>query len=72
MSESIRQLYISAGLTPPRGKGLHTLRAHICVVSYLKKGLSKNEAWKRCVGGLGAGLAVKKAHRRTGTAKSKK
>lgn len=63
MSQAIRQLYKDAGLKAPAGKGLHTLRAHKCVVSYLKKGFSTKEAWERCMGGLGAELAVKKAHR---------
>ncbi len=62
MSKAIRKAYRQAGLTPPKGKGIHTLRAHKCVIRYLKKGLSKDEAWKRCVGGLGRNLAVKKSH----------
>lgn len=63
MSEAIRKAYTNAGQTPPDGKGIHTMRAHKCVISYLKKGLSKDEAWKRCMGSLGRNLAVKAGHR---------
>lgn len=64
MGERIKREYKKAGIKPPDGKGIHTLAAHKCVVNYLKKGLSKSEAWKRCMGGLGK-HAVKKTHRRT-------
>jgi len=64
MSERIRKMYRTSGFTPPDGKGIHTERAHRCVIEYLKKGFSKSEAWRRCMGGLGVGLAVKAAHRR--------
>jgi len=67
MTEAIRKAYKQAGQSPPDGKGIHTLRAHKCVISYLNKGFSKDEAWKRCMGGLGRDLAVKKAHRRNGS-----
>lgn len=65
MGKEIKKLYRDAGLTPPDGKGIHTKRAHACVIFYLKKGFSKDEAWKRCMGGIGADLAVKKSHRRS-------
>lgn len=64
MTEAIKRLYTSAGLAAPTGKGIHTMRAHRCVVRYLKKGFAKNEAWQRCMGGLGRDRAVKKGHRR--------
>lgn len=64
MSKGIKRLYTKAGLTPPKGKGIHTKLAHECVVDYLKKGFSKNEAWKRCMGGLGKERAVKESHQR--------
>lgn len=64
MSKTIRKAYKKAGLKSPDGKGIHTLRVHKCVIAYLKKGFGKNEAWKRCMGGMGAKYAVKKAHRR--------
>jgi len=62
MSKNIIESYKKAGLNPPKGKGIHTLAAHKCVIQYLKKGVSKNEAWKRCMGGLGRNKAVKKSH----------
>ena len=63
MSERIRRMYIEAGLTPPKGKGIHTVAAHKCVINYLKKGLSKSEAWKRCAGALRE-KAIRPEHRR--------
>lgn len=63
MSKAIKAAYKKAGLKAPKGKGIHTLRAHKCVISYLKEGLSKDEAWKRCMGGMGRDAAVKKSHR---------
>jgi len=54
MSENIRRMYRKAGMKPPNGKGLHTARAHRAVIWYMKKkGLSKSEAWKRVIGGMG-------------------
>jgi len=64
MSQEIKDMYRNAGLKPPEGKGIHTKNAHKCVINYLKKGFSKDEAWKRCVGGMGAKNAIKKSHRR--------
>ena len=46
----------------PEGKGIHTEAFHSCVVNYLKKGFSYDEAAKRCMGGLGRNKAVKKSH----------
>ena len=64
MSKKIRNMYRDAALTTPKGKGIHTPRAHKAVISYLKKGLSKSEAWRRTMGSLGK-YAIKKSHRRT-------
>lgn len=64
MSEAIRKAYKKAGQKPPNGKGIHTLRFHTCAIAYLKKGFSKDEAYKRCMGGIGRDLAVKKSHQR--------
>jgi hypothetical protein len=68
LSKKIRELYTKAGLKPPKGKGIHTVAGHSCVVAYLKKGFSKDEAWKRCIGALKE-KAIKKSHRRTKTKK---
>ena len=62
MSKAIKALYSEAGVKAPEGKGIHTKAFHSCVVGYLKKGLSYNEAAKRCMGGLGRDKAVKKSH----------
>ena len=62
MSEEIRKLYHKAWVSPPDGKGIHTKAFHECATNYMKKGLSKEEAYKRCMGGLGRDEAVKKSH----------
>jgi len=62
LSKEIRNMYRRAGLVPPDGKGIHTKLAHKIVIEYLKKGLSKDEAWKRAVGALRE-RAIKRAHR---------
>ena len=64
MSKKIKQMYRSAGVAAPRGRGIHTEVAHSCVLNYLKKGLGKGEAWKRCMGALQE-KAIKKGHRKT-------
>lgn len=63
MSKAIMAEYKRAGVTPPKGKGQHTLVFHKCAVRYMKKGMEKSEAYKRCMGGLGRDASVKKAHR---------
>ena len=63
MSKKIMAMYKKAGVSPPSpGKGIHTEAAHSCVINYRKKGMAKDEAWKRCMGGLGRNKAVKKSH----------
>jgi len=69
VSKEIAEAYHKAGMpvtagAPKGGKGLHTLRAHKAVINYLKKGVPRNEAWKRVIGGMGKN-AVKKSHQRT-------
>lgn len=69
MSKEIKKAYHQAGLpvtagAPKGGKGIHTLAGHKCVIDYLRKGKSRDEAWKRCMGALGQ-LAIKPSHRRT-------
>lgn len=64
--KSIKSMYRNAGITPPRGnKRIHTSRAHKSVIWYMKKkGLSKEDAWKRTMGGMGK-YAINPSHRRT-------
>ena len=64
MTAAIDALYTKAGFKPPEGRGIHTMRAHRAVVEYLEKGLSKEEAWKRVIGGMQK-YAIKADHRRT-------
>lgn len=70
MSRQIKAMYQRAGVSAPDGKGIHTVRAHECVIAYRKKGMSTSEAWKRCMGGLGPRLAVKRAHQTMKTRRS--
>lgn len=72
MSKAIMDLYRKSGLSESewpqkhgseRGRGVHTKRAHEAAIEYMQKGLSKKEAWKRVMGGMGK-HAVKPTHRR--------
>ena len=64
MPKSVIAAYNKAGITPPKGgKEIHPMRAHKAVIAYIKKGLSKDEAWKRVVGGMGKN-AINPSHRR--------
>lgn len=69
MTERIKNMYRRAGLRPPKGRGLHTERAHKQVIRYRKQGFSTQEAWKRVVGGMGR-HAIKAGHRRQRTYKA--
>lgn len=66
--KDVKVLYEKAGFKPPKGKGIHTKAFHKCVINYagkIKSGkMKKDEACKRCMGGLGKKNAVKKAHRK--------
>jgi hypothetical protein len=62
MSEQIKKLYTDAGLTPPKGKGIHTEAFHRCVVSVMKKG-GADDPHAICMAQLGRDKSVKKAHR---------
>ena len=68
MSRTIEKLYKKRGVSMrsagiKKGKGIHTKAAHECVINYVKKGVSSKEAWRRCMGALGA-KAIHKKHRR--------
>lgn len=62
MGKAVKAAYRKHGVEPPNGKGIHTLRAHKAVARYMGKGMSKNEAWKRVMGGMGRDKVVKKKH----------
>lgn len=55
MPANIREMYKRAGYKAPgKHKGKHKRsEAHAQVIRYMKKGLSKQEAWKRVMGGFG-------------------
>lgn len=68
MSETIKKLYRGAGLTPPKGKGIHTMDFHSCVTQCAKnqggKIKGKVNCWAVCMASLGKAKAVRKAHRK--------
>jgi len=71
MGKSVKEIYRKAGLKPPKGKGIHTLKFHRCVVSckvgQRKKGRKKvTSCHAVCMAGIGRDKAVKKSHRRHG------
>ena len=67
MSKAINKLYRDAGLKPPKGKGIHKIAFHRCVVKCkVQKGKSKKpkSCHAVCMSSLGKEKAIKKAHRR--------
>ena len=73
MSIAIKKLYTKAGLTPPDGKGIHTMKFHRCVVECAKKQGGRIEGKVNChavcMGSIGKKGAVKKGHQRNTTPK---
>ena len=63
MSKKIKKLYKSAGLKPPKGRGLHTEEFHRCVIKVKKSGSADNP-YAVCMSSLGVKKAVKKSHRK--------
>lgn len=66
MSDTIKALYRNAGLTPPKGKGIHTMKFHKCVVGCAKKqGAIKGKVncWAVCMESVGPEKAIHKSHR---------
>lgn len=63
MSIRIKAMYRSAGLKPPKGKGIHTVAFHRCVIKVTKKG-GVRSPHAVCMAKMGRTRAVKKAHRR--------
>jgi hypothetical protein len=79
MSKSIKKMYREKGLTPPKGKGIHTKKFHKCVVSVKskKKEQGKSEEdqpnpYAVCMSSMGREEAVRKEHRRPGYEKPEK
>lgn len=68
MSKRIKSLYRAAGLTPPDGKGIHSVKFHRCVTQCAKKQggkiKGKVNCWAVCMSSIGRGEAVRKAYQR--------
>jgi len=69
--ENIKKIYRKAGLKPPKGKGIHTLKFHKCVVAckvgQRKKGRKKvTSCHAVCMASIGRYKAVRKSHLRNG------
>ena len=62
MTQRIREEYRKAGITPPEGKGEHTLAFHRCAIKVMKGGKSKDSAYRICMSSIGRNKAVKKSH----------
>lgn len=65
----ITALYRNAGFKPPKGKGIHTMKFHRCVVDVMKKiragDLPKGSSPHAiCMESLGKETAVHQAHQR--------
>lgn len=63
MSARIKQLYRSVGLKAPKGRGIHTVAFHRCVVKVTKRG-GVRSPHAVCMAKLTPKRAIKKAHRR--------
>ena len=61
MGKEIKKLYTSKGLTPPKGKGLHTKKFHEIASSVMAKGGNVNP-YAVAMAKLGRNKAVKKSH----------
>lgn len=71
MSKEIKKLYKRAGLKPPKGKGIHTIKFHRCIVAckvgQRKKGRKKvTSCHAVCMASIGRHKAVRKSHLRYG------
>jgi len=79
MSKDIKKMYRQKGLTPPKGKGIHTKKFHKCVVDVKVKkreqGKSEQDQpnpYAVCMKSMGREQAVRKEHRRPGYEKPEK
>lgn len=79
MSKEIINAYKKAKITPPKGKGIHTIAFHELAIDIMKPmkkgGLTKKEkgiAYATAMGILGPKKAVKKSHWSNKTKKLKK
>lgn len=65
-SKEIKKLYTEKGLTPPKGKGIHTKKFHEMVSAILKEDKSKSysDAAAIAMSKLGSKKAVKPVHQK--------
>lgn len=75
MSKAIKKLYTDKGLTPPKGKGIHTYKFHDIASSVMQKkkqGKSKvKEPYALAMSMLGRNKAVNPSHWQTAVNRSK-
>jgi hypothetical protein len=62
MGKEIKALYTSKGLTPPKGKGEHTMAFHRMATKIMESGTDKNIAYATSMKHLGRNKAVNKSH----------
>lgn len=62
MGEAIKKLYTSKGLTPPKGKGIHTFAFHKVASRLMKEGKVDNP-FAVAMAQLGRNKAVNPSHR---------
>lgn len=62
--EGVKNMYRNAGITPPKGKGIHTKKFHEAAVGLIKEGYPKDSAYAIAMSRLGKKGAVNASHRR--------
>ncbi|MDD1444072.1 hypothetical protein MEO93_27765 [Dolichospermum sp. ST_sed3] len=62
-TKDVNAMYRKAGMTPPKGKGIHTKKFHKCVTDVGAKGDIDNP-FAVCMSKLGRDKSVKSSHRR--------
>ncbi len=62
MGKEIKQLYYDKGITPPVGRGLHTMAFHRLASGMIAEGTDKNIAYATAMSKLGRDKAVNKSH----------
>lgn len=64
MGKAIKKLYRDKGITPPKGKGMHTKKFHEIASAMIASGVPRNIAYATAMKKLGKTKAVNKSHRR--------
>lgn len=60
----IKKAYTSKGLTPPKGRGIHTQKFHNMASAMMAEGTPKKIAYATAMKKLGKNKAVNKSHRK--------